>query len=364
MRTLSLFAALLLTFNTLTAATPDRIRGAVDADQRRAVAGHLHRLAQPQDDQGVLNPNTPINGLMLVVKLAQDQQADLENLIREQQNPSSSEYQQWLTPEEFGDRFGLSRGDESKLTAWLASQGLDVVTSRARSSLEIHGTAEHVSMALGTQFHKFAVAGQTRFAAVPEPSVPEALAEIVAGFVGLDDFPLESTAKVVQPNFNLGTQHFLVPEDFATIYNVAPLYAAGIDGTGVSIAVVGQSALSLADLRAFRTRYGLPAADPRLILYSGLDPGFTSSQIEGTLDVEWAGAIAPRATINYVYGTNAFSAMIFAVQQNISPIISVSYGGCETDYSVPIFRSIGQQANARASPSWWRRATVEPLPAT
>ena len=347
MRPLSLLAALLLTLSTLTAATPDRIRSAVDAQQRSTVAGHVHRLAQPGNDQGVLNPSTPINGLMLVVKLATDQQADLENLIRDQQNRSSPEYQQWLTPEEYGDRFGLSRGDESKLTAWLASQGLDAVTSRSRSALEIHGTAEEVSRALGTQFHKFAVAGQSRFAAVTEPSVPQALAEIVAGFVGLDDFPLESTAKVVQPNFTQGTSHFLVPEDFATIYNAAPLYAAGIDGTGVSIAVVGQSALSLTDLRAFRTRYGLPAADPRLILYSGTDPGFNSSQIEGTLDVEWAGAIAPRATINYVYGTNAFSAMIFAVQQNISPIISVSYGSCETDYSVPIFRAIGQQANAQ-----------------
>jgi subtilase family serine protease len=285
-----------------------------------------------------MNPAASISGLTLLVKLAPDQRADLENLIREQQNPSSPQFQHWLTPEEFGDRFGLSRSDESKLTAWLASEGLEVTTARGRNALEIRGSAAQVSRALGTPLHNFRVSGQTgqtgqtRFAATSEPSVPEALTDIVAGFIGLDDFPLEAHAKLAPPNLNSGTSHFLAPEDFATIYNLSPLYATGIDGTGQSIVVVGQSAVSLSDIRAFRTRYGLPANDPRMILYGGTNPGFTSSEIEGVLDLEWSGAVAPKATINYVYGTNAFTAMLFAIQQNISPVISVSYGSCETDY--------------------------------
>ena len=347
MRPLTMLALLSLAAGSLTAATPDRVRRAVDPQQSTTLPGHLHRLAQAQYDQGTVDPAKPINDLTLLVKLAPDQQADLDTLLRDQQNPSSPQFQKWLTPEEFGDRFGLSRSDESKLTAWLASEGLDLNISRGRNSLQIRGTAGQVAQAFGTQFHNFQVGGQTRFAATVEPSVPEALTEIVAGFIGLDDFPIESRAKLADPNLNSGSSHFLAPEDLATIYNLGPLYAAGIDGTGLSIVVVGQSAVSLTDVRAFRTRYGLPANDPKMGLYSTTDPGFNSAQIEGALDIEWAGALAPKATINYVYGSNAFSAMFFAVQQNISPIITVSYGSCETDYSAPIFRAIGQQANAQ-----------------
>ena len=343
----TILVALLISLGTLTAATPDRVRRAVDAQQSTALPGHVHRLAQSQYDQGAVNPAMSISGVTMLVKLAPDQLADLDNLIREQQNPSSPQFQKWLTPEEFGDRFGLSRNDESTLTAWLASQGLDVSTSRGRNSLEIRGSAAQVSQAFGTEFHTFSINGQTRFAATIDPSIPEALADIVAGFIGLDDFPIESRAKLAPPNLNSGTSHFLAPEDFSTIYNLGPLYAAGIDGTGMSIAVVGQSAVSLSDIRAFRTRYNLPVNDPKMGLYSGVDPGFNSAQLEGTLDIEWAGAIAPKATINYVYGSNAFSAMIFSIQQNISPIITVSYGSCETDYSGPVFRSTLQQANAQ-----------------
>ena len=150
-----------------------------------------------------------------------------------------------------------------------------------------------------------------------------------------------------QPNFNSGNSHFLSPEDFATIYNVAPLYKAGLDGTGQSIAIVGQSQLSLTDLRAFRTRFGLPANDPKMILYGGTDPGVTGDQIEGHLDVEWANAIAPKAAINYIYGISAFSAFLSAVNSNLSPIISISYGGCELDFRASFYRSIAQQANAQ-----------------
>ncbi len=347
MRSRSISLLLLLCLPLLNAATPSRIRAAADSRQSKALSGSVRRLSGAESDQGVLDPSTPLSDITLIVKLSDQQQADLDNLVRDQQNPSSPQYQKWLTPEQFGDRFGLSSSDEAKITAWLASEGLQFDRTRSHNSLRIRGTAEQVSHALHTNLHKFRINGQNRFAATTEPSVPAAFADVIAGFAGLDDFPLESKAKYVSPNYNSGTSHFLTPEDFATIYNLSPLYSAGIDGTGQSIVVVGQSAISMTDIRAFRTRYNLPANDPKLLSYSSVDPGYTSSQIEGTLDVEWAGAIAPKAAINYIYGTSAFTAMLYAVQLNLSPVISISYGGCETDYSPLIYRAAVQQANAQ-----------------
>jgi subtilase family serine protease len=63
--------------------------------------------------------------------------------------------------------------------------------------------------------------------------------------------------------------------------------------------------------------------------------------------VEWAGAIAPKATIFYVYGTSVTTAITFAVSQNIAQVLSISFGGCEVNFAASFYRSVGQQANAQ-----------------
>ena len=275
------------------------------------------------------------------------QQADLERLLADQQNPSSPQFHQWLTPEEFGNRFGVSAGDQSKVVAWLASEGLTVDrVGRGRNWVAFSGTAAQVSKALHTSVHRFQVDGEAHFANTTEPEVPEALADVVDGFLGLNDFRLKSFAKPV-PLLNSGTSHFLAPEDFATIYDIAPLYQANIDGTGQGIAVVGDSDVSLTDLRAFRTRYNLPANDPRMLPYSTTDPGFNGDQLEASLDLEWSGAIAPKATITYVFGPSVLTAIVAAVSLNVAPVLSISFGGCEVGFAPSFYRSVGQQANAQ-----------------
>jgi subtilase family serine protease len=242
----------------------------------------------------------------------------------------------------------LSPGDHSKIVAWLTSEGFTVKESgRARNWIAFSGTAEQVSTALHTQIRRFVRDGEGHFANTSEPAVPEALADVVGGFLGLNDFRLTSRLRTVTPDFTSGTSHYMVPQDFATIYNLTPLYQAGIDGTGLSIAVVGQSEVLLSDLRAFRTRYSLPANDPTFLLYSGSSPGFTGSEIEGDLDLEWASALAPNAKITYVYGASALTALTAAVNLNVAPIVSISYGFCEVNFRLSFYRAIAQQGNAQ-----------------
>jgi uncharacterized protein (TIGR03437 family) len=289
-----------------------------------------------------------LDHVAVMIKPSAAQQSDLEQLLGDQQNPSSPRFHRWLTPGEYGDRFGLSASDHSKVVAWLAGEGFQVKdAARSRNFVVFRATVGQVERSLRTSIHRYRIDGDIRFANASAPSVPEALADVVEGFLGLDDFPLEPQSRPIEPNYTLGGAHYLSPEDFSTIYNLGPLYKQGLDGTGQSIAVVGQSALLVTDIRSFRSRFNLPANDPRMVLYSGTDPGFTGSQVEGNLDVQWVGAIAPKATIYYVYGTSAFSAFLYSVSQNIAPIISISYGGCEPDYRATYYRSIAQQANAQ-----------------
>jgi uncharacterized protein (TIGR03437 family) len=332
------------------AAAPSRITRTVDTARTRGVAGSVHRLAQSRYDVGAVDPQTALNDMILLIKPSEAQQTDLDRLLTDQQNPSSAQFHKWLSPEQFGDRFGLSASDHSKIAGWLTASGFKVNTAaRGRNWVSFNGSAAQVSRVFHTSIHRFRVNGESHIANATDLAVPEAFADVVGGFLGINDFQLKSMAHVVVPpgpDFNSGTSHYLSPADFGTIYDLTPVIQSGLDGTGQSIAIVGESDVLISDIRAFRTRFGLAANDPKMVPY-GADPGFNGAQLEGNLDLEWAGALAPNATIYYVYGQSAFTAILAAINLNVAPVISISYGTCEVDASQPFFRSIAQQGNAQ-----------------
>ena len=116
------------------------------------------------------------------------------------------------------------------------------------------------------------------------------------------------------------------PDDFATIYNLWPLYNAGYDGSGQRIVVAGQSAVDLADIRTFRNLHGLPKNDPQLVLRSRQcrpRPSSSSDEGEADLDIEWAGAVARNANIIYVYSNGCLRLSVaYAINQNLAPVIT------------------------------------------
>jgi uncharacterized protein (TIGR03437 family) len=342
------FCVLLPGAALLTAAPPSRITRPVDPSRTVVAPGRVHHLAQAQYDKGDVDPKKQLNYMVMLVKPSAAQQGELDALLIDQQNPSSKSFRQWLTPEQFGGRFGLNSSDQSKVVAWLTAQGFAVDhVARSNNWVAFSGSAAQVTSALHTPIHQFQVNGKMHFANTQAPSVPEALSDVVGGFLGLNDFPTHSNVNVVTPDYTTSGTHYLAPADFATIYDVAPLYAAGIDGTGQSIAIVGESDVLLSDIATFRARYGLPVNAPKLEPYSTTDPGYNGAELEGNLDLEWAGAIAPKATIYYVYGTSAFIAMEVAVESNYAPVISVSYSSCEINADYPGWSSVAQQGNAQ-----------------
>ena len=339
-----LFAMAALAAGSL-AAAGDRIVVPIDQSRSVALKGHVHPRAQIQNDRGAVEPGTALDRVTLMLK----PDASLEPFLADQQNPSSPNYHRWLTPGEFGDRFGLSRGDIAKVVSWLEAQGLTVnQVAQGRHWITFAGTASSIGRALGTQIRHYQVDGREHFANASEPWIPAALEPVIAGFDGLDDFGLQPLyiKSRITPDFNYaGTANFLAPDDIATIYNVNPLYKAGFDGTGQKIVIVGASALDLTDIRAFRQIYNLPAKDPKTILV-GTDPGTNGDMVESDVDLEWAGAVARNADLIYVYARSVFSAVQYAIDQNLAPVVSMSFGACEVVSSVAL-RAIAQQANAQ-----------------
>lgn len=350
----------------------DRVIQAVDTSQMTAIRGNVHPLARPEFDQGRIDPSMAMR-VTMTFKMTAAQQADLETLLAAQQERGSPDFHRWLTPEQFGSRFGLSQGDLNKVTGWLEAQGFQVENVPAsRNMITFSGTAQQVASALQTEMHRYVVNGKEHFANLSEPSIPAALADVALSFRGLNNFQLKPRVlKKMSPRFtsSVSGNHFITPPDFATIYDVTPLYQQGIDGTGQKIVVVGQSDVALSDIQAFRKNSGLPPNDPQpvnknntsligLVVPPGAaDPGMVPNDIdEANLDVEWAGAIAPKATVIFIVGNpNSGNGVVDAINYAITtspipaPIISTSYGDCEADFStseITSVKTVMQQANA------------------
>jgi subtilase family serine protease len=339
------------------AQTRNRITRTLNDGQSAAVMG-AHPLARAEFDRGRVNGSLRIENAAMVFKLAPSQQAALEQLLDEQQDPASANYHKWLTPEQYAARFGMSEADLAKVASWLQAQGLTVDGfSRARTRVFFSGTAAQVENVFHTELHQYQVNGDTRFANATEVSVPMALSGMVLGLRGLDNFRPRPRARVARPNFTSHQtgNHFLSPGDFATIYNLKPLYTAGLDGTGQKIAAVGQTEINVSDIDAFRSAAGLPATNLLLVPIPGGGTGFSSGdEVEANLDVEWSGGVARNATILYVFAgansttMNVFDALEYAIEQNLAPVISTSYGNCEANLGtfIQILRQDAQTANS------------------
>jgi len=326
----------------------DRITRPVDNGRMTVIQGNLHPAAQARFDQGVVGAETELHYVTLLLR----PDPSLPAFLVEQSTPGSPNYRKWMKPDEFADRFGLSAGDIQKLRGWLESQGLRVNdVARGRHWITFSGTAGQIGKALHTEFHRYLAGGEMHVANAWEPSVPEAIGGVVAGFRGLNDFrpkppaPMLSPSAIL-PHYTSNGYHYLAPGDLATIYDLQPLYNAGITGAGQTIVVVGESAVLLNDITTFRGYFLLPVNNPKLMLF-GPRPGVNQGALtEADLDLEWAGAIAPDASIIYAYSQDVYTALQYAVDQNLGEVIGVSYGRCELEES-SAFEAVAQQANAQ-----------------
>jgi len=348
-------------FLIFSVAAPAQVRNRIQqniGDTEPVMIAAPHSLARPEFDQGRVEGSLRIDRASMVFKLAPAQQADLEKLLAQQQDPHSANYRKWLTPEQYAARFGMSDSDLAQVSAWLKSQGLTVDGfSRGRTQVFFSGSAAQVESAFHTQFNRYLVNGQTSIANAVEISVPQAIAEMVQGFRGFENFRPQPRVHAVKPNFTSHQtgNHFVAPGDFATIYNVP----AALDGTGQTIAVVGQTQINTSDIDAFRTAAGLPARTSgnfQQVLITGGGTGFNDGdEVEANLDLEWTQAVAKKATILYVYAgsnsttKNVFDALQFAIDNNLAPVISISYGNCEANLTsfVTTLQQEAQQANAQ-----------------
>jgi pro-kumamolisin-like protein/Big-like domain-containing protein len=353
----------------LTAMSQTRIVNTIKNEERVAVRGTTSPLIAKSVETGRMAGGQNLGRMLLLLAPTAEQEQAAEQLIGDLHDPSSPSYHQWLTPAEFGKRFGVAEADAAQVQQWLQRQGLTVhEVSQSRRFIVFGGTVSQVQDAFSTEMHTYTYKDKSFISNSGDIQIPAALQPVVKGVVRLHSDPRMSEVVMggkVHFNkstgkFEAGGGHYLTPADFAKIYNLQALYDAGIDGTGQTVAIVGRSDIDVQNVHDFRTQVGLPTNDP-VVIINGDDPNqIFSDMIEATLDVTWSGAVAPKATIKYVVSQSNFADGIdasaaYIVDHNLAPVMSTSYGSCEQNLG-PVqsafYNALWQQAAAQGITSF------------
>jgi subtilase family serine protease len=367
---LSVLASLSL---SLHAQAPSRlVTKPVDETRLVTLRGNVHPLAQARYDLGAVSPEVPAKRMLLLLGRPSEQETALARYLKDVHTPGSASYHQWLTPEEFGKRFGPVDSDIEAVSGWLSDKGFQVAqVSKGKTLIEFSGTVGQVNEAFHTEIHRYQVNDELHYANATDPQIPEALSGIVRGLSPLNDFHARPAIHVagpahrdpatnkIFPDFTLsgpnGSFFGLAPEDFATQYDLGPLYAAGINGSGKTIGIINDSNIDVSRDSAYRSLFNLPS-NPAQVVVDGGDPGVNGDAVEAYLDVEAAGAVAPGATVNlYIASSDGLDVPLIlaaarAISDNQADVLSVSFLNCEAHLGTngnQLFNSLWQQAAAQ-----------------
>jgi subtilase family serine protease len=343
--TFSAFAA-----SAQTRSVAPRITQAIDESKLVTLHGNTPAQATAANDRGAIPYDTRMEHMLLQLQRSPQQEQALREYIDELTKTGSPNYHQWLTAEQYGERFGLAQSDLDTIKGWLSGHGLTAnFVYPSGMVIDFSGTAGQVHDAFRTEIHALNVNGVKHIANMSDPRIPAALAPAVAGIVSLHDFMPHRMYKP-RPKYTFpisgGDAFGVVPADLATIYNLNPVFSSGVSGQGQTVVVIEDTNLySTADWNTFRSTFGLssytsgnltqvqPPPPPGANNCSL--PVVNSSDDEAAIDVEYSSAAAPSATIELASCSDTTTFGGFIALQNLvnasSPpaIISLSLGYCE-----------------------------------
>src|SRR6266404_1341861 len=335
-----------------------RVTHSINEMDRIVLSGNTRPEARLANDRGPVANDFALEHMQLQLKRSPEQELALQQFIDELHTKGSPNFHHWLTAQEFGERFGLAKPDLDALTRWLESHGLSVnVVYPSGMLIDFSGSAAQVRKAFQTEIHRLEVKGEKHIGNISDPRIPAALAPVITGVVALHDFRPHTMHHLRKPNTEFtftdafgNPNYAVVPADLATIYNLNPLFTAGISGQGQTIVLIEDSdVFSASDWTTFRSTFGLSGytsatfsqvhpAPPSGPNNCGAPGAFAPNDAEAILDAEWASASAPSAAIEMAAcaDTNTTFGGLIAMQNLINDstpppsIISISYGQCET----------------------------------
>lgn len=326
------------------------------APRDRQVIGEVPALAKAENFTGY-KPLTDNVRMLISFELRHPQ--ELQRLTDQLYDPESPLYHQWLTPEEFGQRFGRTEKEFNKAVQWLQEQGFEVDRPYSnRLSIGFTGTVDTIQRAFAVNMGSYWDAQEARpfYSNMNLPTLPADLDNITIRLQGLNNAILfhtglksrklvpikprqdasDASGKRVRPDLVIpGGGKVIGPSDLALLYDYAPLWSANQKGQGQIVAAIIDSDIPDSDMTTFRSDTGLPAATVNRVLFNGFsNPGVTGDVDEADLDSQSLSAVAPLATVDLVLVPGLDSTSVSTVEsdiisQNTIKVVSESFGGCE-----------------------------------
>lgn len=351
-------------------ATP-RITSPVESSALVSLPGQVHPWARAQFDRGPAPAN--LSGrMLLVLKRSPEQQSALQSFLASQQDPTSPNYHKWLTPEDFGKRFGVADSDVQTVTSYLSAQGMSVGRIYGgHMAIEVGASAAQIKSTFKTEIHSYSVAGKTYYANNSNPKIPAALSSVVSGFAALNNFKaaggsgagtqatLNAATHTLTPLYTTtnsagATIYGVSPADLAADYGIPAATAQGLGGKNVKVGVVGDSDINISYINNYRTIFGL-GANPPVVVVDGNDPGVNDDAYIAYKQIELVGAVAPNATIYYYtsattdYDAGLNFALIRAVTDNQVQVLVNGFQSCETAIGGPGMDMVNESVEEAAA---------------
>jgi kumamolisin len=241
--------------------------------------------------------------------------------------PSSALYGHYVSPSEFGRRFGIGPVAERRLARRLHALGIEVISPYPDdTAIGVRATAATIRRIFGSTIRHHRDSGGAYDEPTPAPRVPAALARWVTGISGLD------TKLPVQTD-DLPNPGVLTPTLATSGYDVTPLSSDGDKGNGQTIGLLSLGQYSKPDYEAFSREFNLPATLPQTVSLGpiGQNGNASDNAVEANLDVDVLHGIAPQAQIiNYELNFAQLDGVIRAiVKAGRVRIVSASFGICD-----------------------------------
>jgi kumamolisin len=288
---------------------------------------------------------------------------ELERTIRDIYDPGSPRFRRYLTPQEWMDRHAPLEEDVRVVARWLESRGMQVPRiATNRLLLQFTGTVAQFNESFGAQLRILErkspqggnpphdVYGLTTRIQAPQ-FIMARIAAVATADLPAEPGPMRPEQGTVSTQLPADITRGLTPQQVASAYGVAPLYQRGFRGQGVKLGVSLGGGFRLRDVRAFWQTFGVPRADPRII--QTMEPPAIRNR-EATLDVEWAGVMAPEAELVVYQGPDARNtSMVFtfneAIARNEVSVITTSFAHREDSEPRAVHQAYGASAMMAAA---------------
>jgi subtilase family serine protease len=292
-------------------------------------------------------PRTDVVEFTVFLPLRNQQQ--LDDLLAQLHDQKSPNYQQWLQPAEFLQRFGPSASDLARVRASLTAHGFTITESNAHG-MHVRGPVSAISATFRVAVNKRNQQGRTRFFVRDALQVPGELEGMNLRILGLDRIPERhvhsriaamSAGTIVDNRYGVTGAYWF--DDLKQAYDY-PAYSSKTDGTGVNVAVLMSDLIFPGDLAAafnhekFTAITGKPAPSVTTLTVDGGGVENGNGSFEASLDVQQVLGGAPGANVTLVSIPDLSDAHIidgytFIVDSNSYDIVNSSIGGCELGYT-------------------------------